>query len=302
MSILSDTTIRELCEKSLTAKPLHELHEIIRADDEMLIRTCRESDLAKTAGLGFFSTQPYDRESVEKYGLRKHQVDRVVSELAQSMFELQDYGMIYPFNPGQTREVEMCVDHTAVSLRGRERRLLNRNPELGVQHITKKIISSGTTSYGYDVTLNETGLKLFSNQNSTEIDPKRFDAENCLVDPIVYTDMLTGDRYVRIPPHSYLLGVTLEYFRIPRDILAICLGKSTYARAGILINTTPIEPGFEGNVVIEIANTTPLPARVYLNEGIAQFLFMRGDRPCEVSYGDRGGKYQGQTGVQLPLV
>lgn len=302
MSILSDTTIRQLCKKSLTAKTLHELHEIIRADDEMLIRTCRESDLAKTAGLGFFSTQSYDQESVKKYGLRKHQVDRVVSELAQSMFELQDYGMIYPFNPGQTREVEMCVDHTAVSLRGEVRRLLNRNPELGVQHITKKIISSGTTSYGYDVTLNESGLKLFSNQNSTEIDPKRFDAKNCLVEPIVYTDMLTGDRYVRIPPHSYLLGVTLEYFRIPRDILAICLGKSTYARAGILINTTPIEPGFEGNVVIEIANTTPLPARVYLNEGIAQFLFMRGDQPCEVSYGDRGGKYQGQTGVQLPLV
>jgi len=302
MSILSDTTIRQLCEKSLAAKPLHELHEIIRADDEMLIRTCRESDLTKSVDANLFSSEPHELESLNKYGLSKSQVELVVSELAQSVFELQDYGMIYPFNPGQTREVEMCVDHTTFSLRGGVSRLLNQNPELGVQHITKKVISSGTTSYGYDVTLNETGLKLFSNQNSTEIDPKRFDAVNCLVDPIVYTDMLTGDRYVRIPPHSYLLGVTLEYFRIPRDILAICLGKSTYARAGILINTTPIEPGFEGNVVIEIANTTPLPARVYLNEGIAQFLFMRGDQPCEVSYGDRGGKYQGQTGVQLPLV
>lgn len=307
MSILSDTTIRELCEPSLRARTYEELREILLKDEETLIRACQGSTLAESnnlkESLGVkIENDPRDTEYLRKYNLTRHQVGLVVDELAKSMFELQEYGMIYPFNPGQTREVEMCVDHSHAVQHQETYRTLNRNAELGLQQLTKKVISSGTTSYGYDVTLNETGLKLFSNQNSTEIDPKRFDAVNCLVDPIVYTDMLTGDRYVRIPPHSYLLGVTLEYFRIPRDILAICLGKSTYARAGILINTTPIEPGFEGNVVIEIANTTPLPARVYLNEGIAQFLFMRGDQPCEVSYGDRGGKYQGQTGVQLPLV
>lgn len=307
MTILSDTTIRELCEPSLRARTYEELRKIVLNDEEALIRVCRESDMAeqnKVSGQDrdLSNGDPLELESLHKYGLCRSQVTLVVNELTESMFELQEYGMIYPFNPSQTREVEMAVCHSPAMAEHAGYRVLNRDPKLGTQYHTKKIISSGTTSYGYDVSLSRSGLKLFTNQNSTEIDPKRFNAADCLTDAIVNCDMATGEEFVRIPPNSYLLGVTPEYFRIPRDILAICLGKSTYARAGILINVTPIEPGFEGNVVIEIANTTPLPARVYLNEGIAQFLFFRGDKPCEVSYADRGGKYQGQTGVQMPLV
>lgn len=180
--------------------------------------------------------------------------------------------MIHPFNPALVREVL---------------------PE-------RKIISFGTTSYGYDVRLTE-DVKIFTNVNAAEIDPKRFNTQGCLVDAEVQED-IDGARFVRIPPNSYMLGSTVETFCIPRDVMVVCLGKSTYARCGAIVNTTPIEPGFEGNVVIEISNSTPLPIRIYLNEGIAQFLFFRGDVPCKTSYADRGGKYQGQTGVQMPLV
>ena len=164
----------------------------------------------------------------------------------------------------------------------------------------RKVISFGTTSYGYDVRLTD-DVKIFTNVNAAEIDPKRFNQQGCLVDATVQMDE-DGARFVRIPPNSYMLGSTVETFCIPRDIMVVCLGKSTYARCGAIVNTTPIEPGFEGNVVIEISNSTPLPIRVYLDEGIAQFLFFQGDRPCETSYADRGGKYQGQTGVTLPKV
>lgn len=191
--------------------------------------------------------------------------------------------MIAPFHPELIRHVEY-----------RE----TRGGELVVDD--RKIISMGLTSYGYDVCLNE-DVKLFTNIHSVVIDPKRFDEQKCLVDAKIQTDE-DGSKYVILPPHSYMLGVTVEYFRIPRDIMVVCLGKSTYARCGAIVNATPIEPGFEGNVVIEISNSTPSPMRVYLNEGIAQFLFYRGDRPCKTSYGDRGGKYQGQRGVTLPKV
>lgn len=164
----------------------------------------------------------------------------------------------------------------------------------------RKIISKGLTSFGYDVTL--TGpVKIFSNIHSVEIDPKRFDENRCLVDPIIRTDV-DGGQYVTLPANSYLLGPTEEYFRIPRNILIACLGKSTYARSGVMINATPIEPEFEGQVVIEVFNGTTSPVRIYLNEGIAQFLFFRGDRACGVSYKDRAGKYQGQTGLTLSKV
>jgi len=160
------------------------------------------------------------------------------------------------------------------------------------------IISRGLTSYGYDVQLAD-DFKVFTNIHSAAIDPKRLDPK-CLVDVRAEIDEVTGEYFVLMPPNSYLLGRTVEYFRIPRDIMVICVGKSTYARSGAIVNVTPIEPGFEGNVVIEISNSTNLPARVYAWEGIAQFMFFRGDRPCSTSYGDRGGKYQGQTGLTLP--
>lgn len=154
-----------------------------------------------------------------------------------------------------------------------------------------KIVSFGLSSYGYDVRLADR-FKLFTNTNSSVVDPLEVD-DRCFVE-------VEGDS-VLIPPNSYLLGHTPEYFKIPRDVQVVCVGKSTYARCGAIVNVTPIEPGFEGQVVIEISNATPLPVRVYANQGIAQFLFFQGSEPCVVSYADRGGKYQGQTGIQLAL-
>ena len=154
----------------------------------------------------------------------------------------------------------------------------------------QRIVSYGTSSYGYDVRCaNE--FKIFTNINSTIVDPKHFD-EKSFVD-------FVGDVCI-IPPNSFALARTVEYFRIPRDVLTICLGKSTYARCGIIVNVTPLEPEWEGHVTLEFSNTTPLPAKIYAGEGCAQMLFFESDEDCEVSYKDRAGKYQGQTGVTLP--
>jgi len=162
-----------------------------------------------------------------------------------------------------------------------------------------KAISYGVSSYGYDVRLAEE-FKIFTNINSAVIDPKRFN-DKCLIDGEVHSDEY-GDKYVILPPNSYLLGRTIEYFNIPRDVMVVCLGKSTYARAGAIVNVTPIEAGFEGHVVIEVSNSTNLPLKIYANEGIAQFLFFQSDEPCVTSYADRGGKYQGQTGIVVPRI
>jgi len=151
-------------------------------------------------------------------------------------------------------------------------------------------ISFGLSSYGYDARVADE-FKIFTNVDNAIVDPKNF-AANSFVDR--KTDVCV------IPPNSFALARTVEYFRIPRDILVICLGKSTYARCGIIVNVTPLEPGWEGHVTLEFSNTTPLPAKIYANEGACQFLFLAGDRPCEVSYADRAGKYQGQKGVTLP--
>ena len=172
-----------------------------------------------------------------------------------------EHGMIEPFEPGQVREVE-----------------------------GKKIISYGTSSYGYDIRC-APEFKVFTNIHSTVVDPKNFD-EKSFVD-------FEGDSCI-IPPNSFALARTMEYFRIPRNVLTICLGKSTYARCGIIVNVTPLEPGWEGHVTLEFSNTTPLPAKIYANEGACQFLFLQGNEPCEISYADRAGKYMGQKGVTLP--
>jgi len=173
----------------------------------------------------------------------------------------QETGMIEPFEAGQVREVE-----------------------------GEKIISYGTSSYGYDVRCADE-FKIFTNINSTIVDPKNFDEKN-------FIDF-KGDRCI-IPPNSFALARTVERFKIPRDVLVVCLGKSTYARCGIIVNVTPLEPEWEGYVTLEFSNTTNLPAVIYANEGIAQMLFFGGDQVCDVSYKDRGGKYQGQQGVTLP--
>ncbi|MBL4743343.1 MAG: dCTP deaminase [Cycloclasticus sp.] len=153
-----------------------------------------------------------------------------------------------------------------------------------------RVISYGTSSYGYDVRCSDE-FKIFTNINSAIVDPKNFD-KNSFVD--IKSDVCI------IPPNSFVLARTVEYLKIPRDVLTICLGKSTYARCGIIVNVTPLEPEWEGHVTLEFSNTTPLPAKIYANEGVAQILFLGADEICETSYGDRGGKYQGQTGVTLP--
>jgi len=152
------------------------------------------------------------------------------------------------------------------------------------------VISYGLSSYGYDARVGR-DFKIFTNVSSAVVDPKNFSSES-FVDK--QTDICV------VPPNSFALASTMEYFRIPRDTLVICLGKSTYARCGIIVNVTPLEPEWEGHVTIEISNTTPLPARIYAGEGICQFLFFKSDQMCEVSYADRGGKYQKQRGVTLP--
>ena len=152
------------------------------------------------------------------------------------------------------------------------------------------VISYGLSSYGYDIRVADE-FKVFTNINSTVVDPKSFDNRS-FVD--VKADVCI------IPPNSFALSRTVEYFRIPRDVLTVCVGKSTYARCGLIVNVTPFEPEWEGFVTLEISNTTPLPAKVYANEGIAQVLFFQSDETCEVSYADKKGKYQKQAGLTLP--
>ncbi|MGO2132039.1 MAG: dCTP deaminase [Halomonas sp.] len=154
----------------------------------------------------------------------------------------------------------------------------------------QRVISYGTSSYGYDVRCADE-FKVFTNIHSAVVDPKAFD-EKSFVD-------VQGDVCV-IPPNSFVLARTVEYFRIPRSVLTICLGKSTYARCGIIVNVTPLEPEWEGHVTLEFSNTTNLPAKIYANEGVAQMLFFESDEVCDVSYKDRNGKYMGQRGVTLP--
>ena len=154
------------------------------------------------------------------------------------------------------------------------------------------IVSYGTSSYGYDIRCSNE-FKIFTNINSAVVDPKNF-AANSFVD-------FRGDVCI-IPPNSFALARTIEHFRVPRNVLVLCLGKSTYARCGIIVNVTPLEPEWEGHVTLEFSNTTPLPARIYANEGVAQVIFLESDEVCETSYRDRGGKYQGQRGVTLPKI
>jgi dCTP deaminase len=172
-----------------------------------------------------------------------------------------EYRMIDPFEPDQVKQVE-----------------------------GRRIVSYGTSSYGYDIRCADE-FKLFTNINSTIVDPKEFDEKNFV--------NFKGESVI-IPPNSFALARTVEYFRIPRNVLTVCLGKSTYARCGILVNVTPFEPEWEGYVTLEFSNTTPLPAKIYANEGVAQVIFFESDEVCETSYKDRGGKYQGQRGVTLP--
>ena len=173
----------------------------------------------------------------------------------------------------------------------RERALADRMIEPFVDSQKREgTISFGVSSYGYDARVSDE-FRIFTNVDNAIVDPKSF-SDSSFVER--QTDVCI------IPPNSFALARTVEYFRIPRDVLVICLGKSTYARCGIIVNVTPLEPEWEGHVTLEFSNTTPLPAKIYANEGACQFLFLQGAEPCEVSYADRAGKYMGQTGVTLP--
>ncbi len=174
---------------------------------------------------------------------------------------------------------KMCEEHNMIE------------PFLDHQ-VSEGKISYGLSSMGYDVRISDE-YRIFTNVNSSLVDPKNFSDDNFIE---------RKGPYCIIPPNSFVLAKTIEYFRIPKDVLCICVGKSTYARTGIICNVTHIENEFEGNIVIELSNTTPLPAKIYANEGVAQFIFLKGNEKPEVTYADRKGKYMGQTGVTLPKV
>jgi len=184
---------------------------------------------------------------------------------------------------------KMCRDHGLIT--PFEERLVRETEG-------RRVISAGLSSYGYDLRLAEDGFRVFSPLASAEIDPKNFD-ESSLVD-VPLRKSQDGSRYWLLPPHSYALGVTIETFNLPRNVIGYCLGKSTYARSGIIINATPLEPCWRGRLVLEMSNSANLPVRIYANEGIAQVNFFESDEPCEVSYADRQGKYQDQTGLVTP--
>jgi len=169
-------------------------------------------------------------------------------------------------------------------------------PELVRTSEGRRIISAGTSSYGYDIRLSaQHGFKIFSPIHAGIVDPKRFD-ERTLVDAPVYEDE-DGSKYFQMPPHSYGLGLTLEYFRIPRSVLGLCHGKSTYARCGVIVNTTPLEPEWTGHLVLEFSNSSATSVRIYAEEGVAQVIFLEADQICATSYADRAGKYQDQRRI-----
>lgn len=197
--------------------------------------------------------------------------------------------MIEPFSPKsiRTRRETLQFDDPHLTLEQ-----LENEYGLTKQELDQRILSWGLSSFGYDVRLDR-DFRIFTNVNSKIIDPHNFD-EGCYVRHL-------GDEVI-IPPNGFILGLTVEYIRVPRDVLVICLGKSTLARCGAIVNVTPLEPEWEGKVVIEISNTTSLPLKIYANEGVAQFLFLKGDRACRTSYADRLGKYQGQRELVVAKV
>lgn len=222
----------------------------------------------------------------------------------------REHGMIQPFHEHQMRckerdpskeemgvvrvmQNDKCAALAALQAMNPQIQDVRNDPLLGIQ-ILERIVSFGTSSYGYDIRCADE-FKVFTNINTTVVDPKNFD-------PKSFVDV-KGDKCI-IPPNSFALARTVEYLKIPKNVLTVCLGKSTYARCGIIVNVTPFEPGWEGYVTLEFSNTTPLPAVIYANEGCAQVLFFEGDEQCETAYSDRnggaGGKYQGQSGVVVP--
>lgn len=295
--ILNDVAIRQLC-----TAPTH---------DEVYDQILKDWVLANRAPYpAILHDNSMTQKMRDEYNGWEVKRNMAVAEATSKFFD-DWYPMIAPFERNlirtigptdeeikkifQAEEVEQRVNLHHISREA----LMIRNEAPGYRQ--QKVISFGTTSYGYDVRLSPKEFKIFTPTNVTEIDPMNFDPE-CLISPPIKEDPVTGLKYVLMPAHSYALGHTMEYFHMPRDVLGICLGKSTYARGAVGINATPIEPGFEGTVVLELTNFAPVPVRIYLETGISQFIFFKGEQDCETSYGDRGGKYQGQTGLTLPRI
>lgn len=286
MSILSDREIRERC-----IVPTYVVTELVEAP----------KNLKDNSQLSY-PRQYFSRESKEALqkkidmwpgrGLPGVISMRYLTEDERDQFE----PMIVPFEPKQIRydlEDRMARAATLESA-GKRLEALNLSYDGDEEANRRKVISYGLSSYGYDIRCSNE-FKIFTNINSTVVDPKNFDQKN-----FVDVDASDNGGFVIIPPNSFALARTMEYFRIPRDILTVCLGKSTYARCGIIVNVTPFEPEWEGHVTLEFSNTTPLPAKIYAGEGCAQVLFFKASDICEVSYQDRGGKYQKQTGITIP--
>lgn len=269
MSILSDSEIHQLC--------------VAPEDHDEVDHLVYDALIAEQNRKGW----PLTDHAVEQLKNEFRQLATVHIHVDPADFK----AMIEPYCPSLVREC--FTEITKPMSDGQGGIVMTTIPTL-----QRGVLSFGQSSYGYDVRLSDK-LKLFSNINSAIVDPKNFD-ESCLVDALIREDL--SGRYVILPPNSYLLGHTVEYFRMPRDVTAIFLAKSTYARCGVSINCTPAEAGWEGNLVLEIANQTTLPVKIYIGEGIAQSLYFRGNQPCAVSYADRGGKYQGQTALTLAKV
>lgn len=283
--LLSDRQIRELCR----IPTREEMYKTIREDTNWLyhnpLRTREELDEEvdrRLARLPAPMIEPFEPSQVR---YRQITLESITEERLREVNKLSPDD--YPNLP----------DHIAFDLIEEQRETARSTAKLVYERMVEeglpepeKIISYGTSSYGYDVRCGRQ-FKVFTNIHSTIVDPKNFD-EKSFVD-------VEGD-YCIIPPNSFALARTVEYFRIPRDTLVVCLGKSTYARCGIIVNVTPLEPEWEGEVTLEFSNTTPLPAKIYAGEGVAQMLFFQGNEQCVTSYKDRDGKYQGQTGVVLP--
>jgi len=274
-TVLSDRQIRNMCEVPVGVLQFLDLRE--RGVENRVHVPFFENELVDLsthiARLGKIYAGNEHVEQVDRF-------DEVWIARTQADFK----PMISPFSPTQVRARQV---QDAVSVREPDGSL-TQYPILDV--CEEKIISWGTSSYGYDVRCAEE-FKIFTNINSTMIDPKNFDSLNFVEHK---------GEFCIIPPNSFVLARTVEHFRIPRDVVANCLGKSTYARCGISVMVTPLEPEWEGYLTLEFANTTPLPAKLYANEGCAQIQFFRGSEACEVSYKDRGGKYQNQIADAIP--
>lgn len=244
----------------------------IKPDRWIARKSVQPTHVVDQGGMVSFLHALYDKDEIEFQ--KSHRPSSLRAVTAEDLVNWKP--MIDPFMPRQVRN--------------------KKGPDVevwdGIAPTHESVISYGNSSYGYDVRVADE-FKIFTNVNGGRVDPKNFDDTNYVIKK--------GPELV-IPPNGFALARTVEYMRIPRNVLVVCLGKSTYARCGIIVNVTPLEPEWEGHVTLEFSNTTSLPAVVYANEGVAQFLFFESDEDCEISYKDRDGKYQGQTGVTDPRI